>query len=338
MIALYMDTCLGAYYYVNPFNEQTAWLDDVQTDLFPFVDNPEDQLVFVLVEYPDRSDPVAPLERCLQNKYITVNTNAKHKMLVGGSVEVGPGEFPVHLFPAVPVGSKIVNFRLHTAVVSKTQHTVDSHNNRIDIEAGGRLYELEISPSGNYSACDIARKVQDLIRAQVSELQDFEVTLDPVTATLRISSRTSAFRFRVPLDARKRAVCQSPLGLRGTDTGSAYYQSGEKGFCYFASAPGSDGSHSLVTGHVDVSGARMLRYSLRQYGGGDLEVGHVPLHDEPTTGVVCYSSQHTGTREWGWETPLEFSPVVVCAATDSLGRPYNFHGVACTYVFEVTIF
>ena len=256
---------------------------------------------------------------------------------LGGSVQVGPGEFPVYLFPVVPVGSKIVNFRLHTAVISKAQHTVDSHNNRIDLEVSGRLYELILSPPGNYSACQIVEKVQTLVRESVPELPEFRVELDAVTARLTFSSSNQPFRFRIPLDARKRAVCQSPLGLRGTNTGSLYYENGEKGYCYFQSRASAGGRQEVLSGHVDVSGARMLRYSLRQYGGGDLEVGHVPLHDEPSTGVVCYSSQHTGTREWGWDTPLEFSPVVVCVATDSLGRPYNFHGVACTYVFEVTI-
>lgn len=333
-VPLYEDN--NHYYYVNPFSEKAVWLKDVETDLFPHLQNPEEQITFVLVEN-EPTEVVVPLEKKLENKYITVNTSSQKTSVQGGSVNVGVGEFIISLFPTVPTGSHIVNFRLHTAVVSKTQHTIDTHNNRLDIEvSGGGLYELTI-PTGNYSACQIGKKIQDLVRASVPGLADFKIELDPITATMQFSSASSGFGIRVPIDARVRPVCQSPIGLRGTDTNSAYYEESGDDFCYFRSKPSSGLGHELRSGHVDVSGTRMLRYSLRQYGGGGLEVGHVPLHDEPSTGVVCYSNRHAGTLEWGWKTPLEFSPVVVCVATDSLGRPYNFHGVACTYVFEVTI-
>ena len=86
---------------------------------------------------------------------------------------------------------------------------------------------------------------------------------------------------------------------------------------------------------MDLTGCRILEVKVKK--GTQAIIAHIPMVD--TGGVVTYTNPHTGSGipRCLFDPPLETTDVLECIITDSLGRPYNFHGVGYTMVFEVTV-
>ena len=339
------------YYYVHPLTGETRWVDTLYDDLSEYLDVEQLDLIISdqvycttksaeILESPYISQDVVirqPVTHYLRNYYITVNTIDRDTTAYPES-----HTFSIPFKPTIPSFSKLVNFRLHKAVVAKSQYVIDRHNDTLTIQYGaeyGLSETLTFTPLGNYSAVELASRI-DLMGGAVTGLTNFSCGLDISTARLTFLCDVP-FRFVFSSGVATDGECRAPVGLRVSDTTNEYHNSAtisDNVIKYYFTAKEFDGgtaAYRIVSGHVDVSGSQMLLLRLQQY--ENLLVGFIPMHDpRPPGAVVYYNNIHTGTASRGWNGYKDVHPYVVCNVTDTLGRPYNFNGINCTYVFEVT--
>jgi len=362
IIKLYQVPGHCAYFYVNPFTGFSKWFRNIVADMSPFCAVDKIDLIIInnkknkhnLLKPTVNTDIIipkpCPVIKYLNCFYITVETNSRDKSQCPNT-----SEFVVPMQQHMPNYLEVANLRLHKAIIPKSQYVIDKHNYEIIIEytpegsdegcdwISTTVLELQV---GDYSATQIATMVQELSRVQVHP--SFVCTLNQGQATFTFECDIP-FRFNVcPSGQPIRFLCLYPIGLHPGDTLNPHYYSPSTltchstcGLFYIAcSKPNGENGFTLTSSHIDVSGCKLLQVRVREL--HDRLIGCIPLHDiYPSKKIVYYKNPRCSTLERGWpsckgEVHAKRLRQFHCSVTDTTGRLYNFHGMNCTYIFEVT--
>ena len=322
-------TANNSYYYVNPITNQTKWFQEIVSDLGRFF--PLSQVdLYVVKHRPFQNQCTPKIQPKLVHYYITVNTNDR-------DLDRYPhaSRFSIPVQSKIPKQLEIVNFVLHKAVIPKSQYVVDEHNCLLQIRYDTDLassIDLKI-PIGNYSAAQIATGLQNIIQCHIPS---FTCSLDVTKAVLNFSAEVP---FMFLLDAcGDKPLCFYPVGLHPNNRRNPYWTLHAGAPAYKAQLDPDTQKYNLTTNHVDVSGCQLLMVRLNRF--NDRLVGCIPLHDVcAPESIVYYENPTSGKLRRGWnhghQVPV-FHKSAECTVTDLRGREYLFHGLNCTFVFEVT--
>ena len=358
----------GHYYYVNPFTHKSVWVKDFHSDMRAHVKdvdrdvavvvrrrgigaanagacNPQSACVLRARGRPPRRPraPLAPAPasrgHCVRKPTAAARSQLRHVYVTVTSSAPAANKIPVAALNAG--AARLVDLRLHKAMIPVSEYAVDAHNNAVRVEFGAGYASsatVAITPHGNYCAGEIAARLQALLAAATGAA--FTVALSARLNRFTYSADVP-FRFRVSEDAENTNLCARAAGLDGGDTSSAYRQTEDLAAAavYLAAKlDAATGRYALLSTHIDVSGPRMLLVRVPAMHNRLVDaVSLVSNVRGAGAGFVRYENPHSGGVPRACFEPHRLFDALRFTLTTPGGRAYNLNGVAATYVFQLTM-
>lgn len=350
----------GSHFFVHPFTRKSVWMEDFHSSMQKYVQNVDRDVIVVLRRKTVAANPqsecaavlrakaprvvpcrqTAPsskalcqerpkyLPNCgLRNVYITVTSGR-------------PSSNKIPLDTLNPGAARLVDLRLHKAMIPVSEYAVDAHNNNVWVQYGAghsSAASVAIEPYGNYCAGEIGARLQTLLAAATGA--DFKVELSARLNRFTYSADTP-FRFVVS-DAARLRLCSNAAGLDGTDTTNTHRveESANNNRVVYLAAKldANTGRYVLTSTHIDVSGPRMLLVKVPAMHNRLVDAVSLVSNACGGKGFVRYENPHSGGAPASAFPPFRLFETLLFTLTTPSGRVYNLNGVAATYVFQLTM-